>query len=110
MEPELIEKNSLVSLPAYQQRFSRCAEVGPALDERIEVFLRIDPHHQDAESCTFRDWVQDRNEDAQIYFSCELVAIKVGERYPPRAEGFDRLLAHMARQWFGRGLRKRQPA
>ena len=94
-EPEFIQEEGRGAFPAHQQRFSGGAADRPALDEGIQVFFGIDSHHQHTQRLVGMLRIENRRQYAQIDLSTDFVTIEICDRYPPRLQGFERLLAHM---------------
>jgi len=78
---EFVQKYGLLSFPADQQRLGRFARRRPTLDKGIEVDIRIDAQGENSQGLVVVLFVQNRDQDSQIYALVIVVPIEILKRY-----------------------------
>ena len=116
---EFIEKDRLVSFLADQKRFCRLAGRRPALDEGVEIGVRIDPQHQHAEGTASGLLVDDGHEQANVDLPRMFIWIEIGKGRLPGSQSFAGILQRQRGERFaavgndhqrvGLGVEQRDP-
>jgi len=77
LEPEFIQKDDLIALPADEQGFGRPTRRRPAFDERIKIRFRVNAQNENAQRPAGVPFVENGNQDCQIDVLVVIVAVEI---------------------------------
>ena len=81
---ELVQKQDVIAVPAYQQRLRAAARRGPRLDKGVEELLRIRPQDQHGYRAVVR--VEDRSRHVQMHLVADRAAKKIAKHRVARRD------------------------
>ena len=101
LEPEFIQKQDVVPIPADEQGLGSAAGGGPLLDERIEIDLRVDPQDHHAQRAAALSLCIDGRQEREVNGAVRRIPVEIHKGHLSQPQGGDGLPGQVSADRFG---------